>query len=215
MHPVISGNGEIELLSGDSRFVAFDGLEQWQVDQLVGQVVSDSSSYTTQCLQNIDHIVFDWLHNLTKEEWDKIKRQQSLFGIKLPEQWIKVWRFVLKEPHLRDSDRAARGGRSIGTFEHLWNMWTEDCIDKYLDDLDKELLAYVDAGYLYSEIGDILLGRYGDQFWKPRKENSKTTPSQVVNNYLYWKMPNKITRGELTDMILSRIRVEKKIRVKK
>lgn len=206
MNPVISGNGELPLLSEDARVVAVDGLEQWQIDQLTNPVTDDSSSYSNACLMSIDHIVTEWLQNLTKEEWTKIKRQGSLFGIQLPENWIKVWRFILKEPDLRDKERSTRNGRGIGSFTHLWNIWAEDCIEKYLDDIDKELLDLVEQGYLYSEIGDILLGRYGDEFWKPRKETSKTTPSQVVNNYLYWKMPNKIVRGELTSLALSKLR---------
>lgn len=64
----------------------------------------------------------------------------------------------------------------------------------------------VDSGLLYSEIGEIMLARYGDAFWKPRKVESKTTPSQVVNNYLYWKMPNRIARSELTDLVLQALR---------
>lgn len=210
MHPVISGNGEIPLLSDNSKVVAFDGLEQWQIDQLTSPVAGDSCSSSNNCLINIDSIVYDWIHQLKKEDWDKIKRQNSLFGIKLPDNWIKVWRFILKEKDLRDAERATRGGRHIGSFTHLWNIWSEDCIDRYLSDMEKELLEMVDEGYIYSEIGDILLGKYGDDFWKPRKENSKTTTSQVVNNYLYWKMPNKIARGELTDFVISRIKNKRK-----
>lgn len=206
MNPVISGNGELPLLSEDTRVVAFDGLEQWQIDQLTSPTLGDSGSYSNSCLMSIDHIVTEWLQALTKEEWAKIKRQNSLFGIKLPDNWIKVWRFILKEPDLRDAEQATRNGRGIGSFTHLWNIWAEDSIEKYLDDLEKELLALVGQGYLYSEIGEILLSKYGDEFWKPRKENSKTTPSQVVNNYLYWKMPNKIVRGELTSLALNKLR---------
>lgn len=126
---------------------------------------------------NIDYIVTEWLEALTKEQWAKIKRQNSLFGIPLPENWIKVWRFILKEPQLRDSERASRGGKALGSYTHLWNIWSEDCIAKYLDPMDKDLLNLVDRGYLYSEIGEIMLGRYGDSFWKPRKATTKTTPS--------------------------------------
>lgn len=210
MNPILSGNGEIELLTDNTKVVAVDGLEQWQVDQLLNPDMSDSSSYSSNCLMQVDYVVTEWIHSLTSEQWAKIKRQQSLFGIPLPEQWVKVWRFILKEPQLRDTDRATKSGRAIGSYTHLWNMWSEECIDKYLDDLDKELLAMVDGGYLYSEIGDTLLGQYGDEFWKPRKAGSKTTPSQVVNNYLYWKLPNKIVRGELTSLVLSKIKNLKK-----
>lgn len=209
MHPVLKGNGEIDLLSNNDKIVAFDGLEQWQIDQLVNPVASEVSSYSGNCLQTIDRIILDWMKGLTKDDWAKIKRQKSLFGIKLPDKWVSVWRFILKEPSLRDADRASRNGCSIGTYNHLWNIWSEDCLDKYLDDIDKDLLQMADAGYLHSEIGEILLGRYGDKFWKPRKENTKTTPTQVVNNYLYWKMPNKIARQELADMILYKLNNKK------
>jgi len=84
-----------------------------------------------------------------------------------------------------------------------------DCIDRYLSPMEKDLLSMVDMGIIYSEIGEIMLGRYGDKFWKPRKATSKTTPSQVVNNYLYWKMPNKIARSELTELALSYIKNKK------
>lgn len=210
MHPVTSGNGEIDLLVDDSKTVAFDGLEQWQIDQLTSSAGGDSCS-SNNCLVNIDSIVNDWIRQLTKEDWDKIKRQNSLFGIKLPEKWIKVWRFILKESDLRNTDRATRNGRSIGSFTHLWNIWSENCIQKYLDPMELELLNMVDDGFLYSEIGDYLLGKYGEVFWKPRKENSKTTSSQVVNNYLYWKMPNKIARNELNDFVISRVQHRNKM----
>ena len=204
MNPVNLGNGELPLLCDDTKVVAIDGLEQWQADQLINPTSRDSMSTANMCLQNIDFIVDEWLENLTKDEWDKIKRQQNkqpLFGIKLPEGWIKVWRVILKEPELRDSERASRNGRALDTYTHLWNLWSQECIIRYLDPMELDLLSMVDQGFLYSEIGEIMLERYGDAFWKPRKANSKTTPSQVVNNYLYWKMPNKIARGELTDLV--------------
>ena len=209
MNPILSGNGELPLLCDDNRIVAYDGLEQWQVDQLTNPADDDSKAAANMSLKEIDNIVIEWVENLTKEEWAKIKRQNSLFGIKLPDKWIKVWRFILKEPQLRDSWRATRGGRAIGSYTHLWNIWSEDCIARYLDPMDRDLINMVDQGLLYSEIGEIMLGRYGDAFWKPRKAESKTTPSQVVNNYLYWKLPNKITRAELTDLVRSYIRMGK------
>ena len=182
MNPVISGNGEIALMCDDPKIVAYDGLEQWQIDQLVTPT-SDSKASANMCLQTIDQIPEEWVKGLTQAQWQKIKRQRSLFGIKLPDSWIKVWRFILKEPNLRDSERASRGGKALGSYSHLWNVWSMDCIDRY--------------------------GRYGDKFWKPRKATSKTTPSQVVNNYLYWKMPNKIARSELTELALSYIKNKK------
>ncbi len=165
-------------------------------------------SQSSKSLQLIDDIVVDWLQNLTKENWRKIKRNKSLYGIKLPDKWIKVWRIILKNPDLRDSEKATNQGTSIGTYTHIWNIWAEECIEKYLSDMEKELLFMVDAGFLYSEIGDAMLLKYGDDFWKPRKVNTKTTPSQVVNNYLYWKMPNKIARSELTDLVLRAFKKE-------
>ena len=208
MNPIISGNGEIALMCDDPKIVAYDGLEQWQIDQLTSPA-SDSKSSANNCLQAVDQIPIEWVNSLTPQQWAKIKRQQSLFGIKMPDQWIKVWRFILKEPNLRDSERASRGGKALGSYSHLWNVWSMDCIDRYLSYMEKDLLHMVDMGLLYSEIGEIMLGRYGDAFWKPRKANSKTTPSQVVNNYLYWKMPNKIARSELTELALTYIKNKK------
>lgn len=214
MHPMLSQNGEINLLTESPRHTAVDGLEQWQVDALL-TTSNDTSSSASSCLMSVDYIVTEWLKTLTSTQWNKIKRQQSLFGIKLPEKWIAMWRFVLKEPNLRDAELASRGGRSIGSYTHLWNLWSEECIRKYTDELDKELLDMVDQGYLYSEIGDILLGRYGNQFWKPRKAKTKTTPSQVVNNYLYLKIPTKIARGELTELCLRELKQAKMIKQNK
>lgn len=208
MNPVISGNGEIALMCDDPKIVAYDGLEQWQIDQLVTPT-SDSKASANMCLQTIDQIPEEWVKGLTQTQWQKIKRQRSLFGIKLPDSWIKVWRFILKEPNLRDSERASRGGKALGSYSHLWNVWSMDCIDRYLSPMEKDLLNMVDMGIIYSEIGEIMLGRYGDKFWKTRKATSKTTPSQVVNNYLYWKMPNKIARSELTELALSYIKNKK------
>jgi hypothetical protein len=209
MNHIMQANGELDLLADDPRMVATDGLEQWQVDQLLSPI-SDSSSSVSNCLTQVDRIVTEWLKSLTAEQWAKIKRQQSLFGIPLPDKWIRAWRFIIKEPNLRDSERATRGGRSIGTYTHLWNVWTMDIIERHTNELDKELIRMVDGGFLYSEIGEVLLARYGDEFWKPRKANSKTTPSQVVNNYLYWKIPNKIVRADLLEMCLNKIKNLKK-----
>lgn len=208
MNPVISGNGEIALMCDDPKIVAYDGLEQWQIDQLTSPV-SDSKSSANNCLYAVDQIPLDWIAALTEEQWKKIRKQRSLFGIKMPDNWIKVWRVILKEPNLRDSERASRGGKALGSYAYLWNVWSEDCIARFLSPMEKDLLRMVDQGLVYSEIGEIMLGRYGDAFWKPRKVNSKTTPSQVVNNYLYWKMPNKIARAELTELALSHIKRKK------
>lgn len=207
---VISGDGELPLLCDNKKVVATDGLEQWQQEQLVNSAVGDSKASASFCLQTIDKIVDDWVDKLTKEQWDKIERQRSLFGIPLPDKWIVVWRTILKEEALRDPYRATRGGKAIGSYAHLWNLWAVECIDKYLDDMDKHLLQLVDHGYLYSEVGTVMCSLYGDAFWKPRKANTTTTPAQVVNNYLYGKLPKKIARGELTDRVLQLLKERKK-----
>ena len=93
MNPIISGNGEIALMCDDPKIVAYDGLEQWQIDQLTSPA-SDSKSSANNCLQAVDQIPIEWVNSLTPQQWAKIKRQQSLFGIKMPDQWIKVWRFI-------------------------------------------------------------------------------------------------------------------------
>lgn len=207
---VISGDGELPLLCDNKKVVATDGLEQWQQEQLVNAAEGNSKVSASACLQNVDKIVDEWVEQLTKEQWEKIKRQKSLFGIPLPEKWIVLWRTVLKEEKLRDPYRATRGGRAIGSYAHLWNLWAVECIEKYLDDMDKYLLRLVDHGYLYSEVGIVMCQKYGDAFWKPRKANTSTTPAQVVNNYLYAKLPKKIARGELTDLVLQKIKADEK-----
>jgi hypothetical protein len=53
MNPIISGNGEIALMCDDPKIVAYDGLEQWQIDQLVTPT-SDSKASANMCLQTID-----------------------------------------------------------------------------------------------------------------------------------------------------------------
>lgn len=210
MLAVISGDGELPLLCDNKKVVAMDGLEQWQQEQLVNAAVGDSKTSASFCLQSVDKIVDEWVEKLTKEQWDKIKRQKSLFGIPLPDKWIIVWRTILKEEKLRDPYRATKGGKAIGSYAHLWNLWALECINKYLDDMDKHLLQLVDQGYLYSEIGTVMCKLYGDAFWKPRKANTTTTPAQVVNNYLYAKLPKKIARGELTDLVLQMVQQGKK-----
>lgn len=207
---VISGDGELPLLCDNKKVVATDGLEQWQQEQLVNVTEGSSKSTASVCLQYVDKIVDEWVDQLTQDQWDKIKRQRSLFGIPLPEKWIIVWRTILKEEALRDPRRAARGGNAIGSYSHIWNLWSTECIDKYLNNMEKHLLRLVDHGYLYSEVGEVMVQTYGDKFWKPRKVNTSTTPSQVVNNYLYGKMPKKIARGELTDLVLQLIKTGKK-----
>ena len=206
MNPVLKDSGEIDLIVNKEKTVQTDALEDWQVDQMLG-TIEETDTHNHRCLMEIEDILDDWINNLEPKDWAKMRRQQSLWGIKLPENWVKVWRFILKNPSLRDAERSVANGRRIGTYTHLWNLWAEQCIDEYLNDLEKQLLWYVDNGYLYQEIGELMLAQYGEDFWKPRKKNSKTTPAQVVNNYLYWKMPNKIVRCELWELCKVKMRL--------
>jgi hypothetical protein len=210
MNPLLNHNGEIELLVESARCNSIDKLDAYQADTLLTSSSKDFSFSSSNCLSNIDYIATEWMSNLTSNQWGKIKRQKSLFGVPLPDKWIKVWRFILKEPMLRNAERAIENGANIGSHIHLWNLWSEECLEKHASKLDKELIEMVDKGFLYCEIGDILSKRYGDEFWCPRKETSKTTLSQVVNNYLYWKIPNKIVRAELLDLCLQKLSVSTK-----
>ena len=207
MNPIIGQNGEIELLCNDPRFVAYDGLPSWQTEYLLNNPVDERDKAAEIALRKIDKITDQWIKSLRKEELNKIRRQKCLRGITIPKDWLKVWRFILKEPALRDS-RSAVETSGLGTYVYFWNVWAEQCMNKYLDEMDKDLIALVDRGYIYSEIGQILLNKYGDKFWKKRKENAQTTPGQVVNNNLYVKLPMKITRGELTQIVLWHLQQE-------
>lgn len=203
---VLSTNGEIDLIVNSPKTINSDSLTEWQYDALF---VDDFSSLIVRnCLAKLDAIQIDWLNMLTIEEWQKIARQKSLFGIKIPSLWIKIWRLIIKEPNLRNPERATNKGRSIGSACHIWNMWSEITLNEYSDEMDKELMRLVDYGFLYQEIGEHMLSKYGKDFWKPRKSNTKTTAAQVVNNYLYWKLPNKIARAELTAICLHKLNNE-------
>lgn len=198
-HP-LQENGEIALLTNDTRrHVAINEYEQWQVDSMLPQAGSSTSSI---CLKEVENIVSDWLEELTPQEWNRIGTYKSLRGIELPKKWIAVWRFILKEPRLRDSDAASNNGQHVGTYTHIWNLWSEDCIERFLGELDKELLALVDSGLPYQEIGIYLNNKYGEEFYKSRKKDPKTTLAQVVNYYLYMKLPTKIVRAELLEACL-------------
>lgn len=201
MKSLIDGNGEIKLLNEDGRFIGLEGLEQWQIDQLLNSSREDTIGQATSCLQAVDTIVSKWLTQLTKEDWQKIQTHGTLRGIEIPKDWIKVWRFILKEPDLRDSEKATKSGRFVGNYIHLWNLWSEDCIKKYLTPMEQELIYLNDLGMLHSEIADFMIKKYGNDFWNKRKEDSKTTGEQVVNYYFYLKMPTTIARSELTDMV--------------
>lgn len=202
MDKVFTTGGELPLLTEERRIVAIDALETWQVDNLMSPEIDDSLESNNICLAAIDSIVTEWLEALSDKQLKQIVKQKSLRGIQLPKKWITVWRLILKEPSLRDSDKAARGGKGLRDYRYFWNVWAEECVNKYLDEMDKTLLKLVDAGYPYQEIGEYMHGRYGDKFWKPRKQKTKTTESQVVNNFLYLKLPTKIVRGELLEICM-------------
>lgn len=209
MVPNLRMKGEIPLEIEQPNFTALDSLEDWQADEVTSPESREKKGpIISNCLSSIDQIVDCWLENLTQQDWEKIARQQSLFGIPLPTEWIKVWRVIIRDPDLRDPEKGTRSGRNVGTHRHLWNVWSEDCIKKYLGPMEKDLIGLVDSGSLYSEVGIVMLGRYGDNFWKKRKENSKTTPAQVVSNYLYNKLPTQVVRGELLEICLKKIEKE-------
>ncbi|MDD4516793.1 hypothetical protein, partial [Massilibacteroides sp.] len=164
----IDKNGEIPLLNEDKRIVALDSLELWQAEQAILKG-TDENVYSQRCLSEIDKIPARWLDSLTEDQWKRIKKQKTLYGIPLPEDWIKTWRFILKEPRLRDAESASRGGKAIGSQTHMWNLWAEECIDKFLDEMDKDLIFLVDSGLLYAEVGDKMYSKWGEKFWKKRK----------------------------------------------
>lgn len=200
MNPVLYGSGEISLLVENSRYIPLDELGPWEQDAIT---VQPKKNFVADMSQ-IEEIIPQWLSTLTPKQISKIKRLHSLNGIPLPRAWIQVWRQILKDPQLRDAETATHNGQDVGTDQHLWNLWAEECIEKYLDYQDKCLLYLKDKGYSYTEIGVMMMDKFGDSFWKPRKKNSTTTPSQIVNNYFYQTLPTKIVRRELLDIILHR-----------
>ena len=202
MKNILEQNGEIDLLVDQKRIVPSDDTPTWQIDKLIPLDLDHSYSSKSAAYIKLDSIVTQWLNNLSREEWIKIKRQRTLNGISLPNNWIKTWRGILRDARLRDPERIIRNGNNIGSAAHLWTIWAQDCISKYLNDLDKDLLKMVDSGMLYEEIGVDMLVRYGNRFWKKRKDRPTTTPGQVVNNYLHHKLPFKIVRQELLDICL-------------
>lgn len=208
MNPIMQENGEIKLLCEDRRVTSIHSLQEWQAEEMIETAGTDSTQVSNACLKNIDKIVEEWLKSLNQGEWKRLKTQNSLYGITVPKDWITVWRLILKEPSLRDPEGAARRGRNLSSFTYVWNIWAQECVDKYLDDMEKDLLQMVDAGYPYAEIGNFMVQKYGETFWKPRKKDTKTTPSQVVNNYLYLKIPTKIARKELYD--IAQLEIKKK-----
>lgn len=202
---VLEQNGEVKLLSEDfQKIITIDSLEEWQVDQMMHDFIERLNvSYSSHCLSKIDTLYLDWMKSLSAEHIQRIRRQRSLFGIPISKEWVMVWRMILKEPGLRDLESATRNGQYIGSFAHIWTLWAVDMIERTLSPLEKELLEMVDAGYPFFEIGETLLAKYGDEFWKKRKADSKTTSPQVVSNYMYQKLPTKLARQELTELALS------------
>ena len=203
MNPILSQEGEISLLVNDERLHPLDGLEPWQMESMLLEIeVLNQQGCSGTGLSRVDKIVDDWLAALTQEDWSKIRRRGTLYGVKIPEKWVQVWRFILKTRSLRNPEWGYEHDRKTGTMTHLWNIWATECIDKYCDEIDKELIQMNDSGLTHHEIGVALLAKYGEIFWRPRKENPKTTPAQVVSYHLYQKIPRKIAKKELLDICL-------------
>ncbi len=210
MNPITREKGELDLLCENTRITSINSLEDWQAEEMIENAGNDTTQISNACLKNIDKIVENWLETLNEGEWARLKTQNSLYGITIPNDWIKVWRHILKEPTLRDPEAASKRGRNLGSFTYVWNIWAKDSVDKYLNEMDKHLLQMVDDGYPYAEIGNEMVEKYGEEFWKPRKKDTKTTAAQVVNNYLYQKLPVKIARQELYDITQIELKRRKK-----
>lgn len=194
-------------LKDTSAEIQLSEFEQWQIENLEKQRVHDpkeaESSRSSIIFNRIDSIAEEWIESLTKEQLKKIVKKRSLYGIPTPKKWVEVWRAILREPSLRDSYSAAREGNGLGQTQYLWNIWAEETIDKFLNPMEKFLISLRDQGFPYDEIGKIMIERYGEKFWKPR-ENTKTLLRQEVIHYFYWRLPVKIARAELTEMVLQR-----------
>lgn len=189
---------DIELQVTKPGHVAIDSLEEWQFEGLT----LDSSKEPTVSLGQLDNIPIDWFNGLTAKDRLKIFSQQSLQGIKIPKEWIIMWRSVIKMPNLRDPERATKNGSRVGTDQHLWNLWSQEAIYKHLDKMELELIYLNDHGDSHTEIGCHMIAKYGDEFYKPRKEKSTTTPAKVVNYYFSTKLPTKIAKADLTEFAL-------------
>lgn len=202
--------GEIDLLCDEKKVISYDsfvGEDDWKMDYLD---IDETPEYDNSGLQAIDTIWKDWLKSLSMAQLKIIDANNSLTGIPFPKEWMIVWRFILKMPKLRDSMAAARNGMGLMNFAYYWCIWAEQCMDKYLTPMEKEIIKLNDAGVVREEIGAIMVEKYGDEFWKPRKAKTTTTPTQVVNQYFYQKMPNSIARKELIDLAKIEYRKRKK-----
>ncbi len=188
----------IELQVDRPNHVAIDGLEEWQFEGLT----MDLNKEATVSLGQLDNIPVKWFNELTPKERLKIFNQQSLQGISIPQSWIVMWRFIIKTPNLRDPERATRNGSKVGTDAHLWNLWSQDTLYKCIDEMEAELIRLNDWGEPHMEIGCEMISRYGEAFYKPRKEKSTTTPAKVVNYYFSTKLPNKVARATLCEYAL-------------
>ena len=203
INPIMSESGELPLLCDEEKCIsvdAFVGDDEWKLDYLEYAEPDDDLKYDNAGLASLDQIYERWLDGLTDQQLKTITLTNSLKGVPIPKEWIVVWRHILKYPKLRDSERAARNGMGLNSFAFYWCIWAEQCIKKYASPMEQEIIQMNDDGFLREEIGFKMLAKYGDEFWKPRKKNTTTTPVQVVNNYFYLKMPTDIAKGELLDI---------------
>lgn len=191
----------IELQVEKPNHVAIDALEEWQFDGLI----LDSHKEATISLGQLDNIPINWFNELTAKERLKIFSQQSLQGIKIPQKWVILWRFIIKTESLRNPERATRNGRKVGTEHHIWNIWSKDTLFKHVNEMEAELIRLNDWGYPHMQIGCEMIQRFGDDFYKPRKKTSTTTPAKVVNYYFSTKLPNKVARATLTEFTLQNL----------
>jgi len=189
---------ELELQVDKHNHVAIDGLEEWQFEGLSLEMNREA----TVSLGQLDNIPVKWFNELTPKDRLKIFNQQSLQGIKIPKEWVIMWRVIIKTPNLRDPERATRNGSKVGTDQHIWNIWSEDTLYKHVDDMEAELIRLNDWGEPHMEIGCQMIDIYGDRFYKPRKEKSTTTPAKVVNYYFSTKLPTKVARATLCEFAL-------------
>lgn len=189
---------DIELQVTKPNHIAIDGLEEWQFEGLT----LDLTREATVSLGQLDNIPLKWFNELTPKDRLKIFNQQSLQGIKIPKEWVTMWRMVIKTPNLRDPERATKNGSRVGTDQHLWNLWSRDTIYKYLSKMELELIYLNDHGDSHMEIGCHMIDKYADEFYKPRKEKSTTTPAKVVNYYFSTKLPTKVARADLCEFAL-------------
>lgn len=201
----------IELQVERPNHVALDGLEEWQFEGLTVDVAKEA----TVSMGQLDNIPIKWFNSLTAQQRLKIFSQQSLQGIAVPKEWIVMWRFIIKNEHLRDPQRATRNGSRVGTEHHLWNLWSKDTLYKHIDEMESYLIWLNDAGEPHMNIGCEMIARYGDAFYRPRKEKSTTTPAKVVNYYFSTKLPTKVARATLCEFALQTMDINRNRRALK